>query len=359
MRICYFGAFDPQYARNNLLRAALADAGIEVVICNVPRNWPTWRKAPALVRRYLPLVRRCDLILVAEFGQALVPLGWLLGRLTGKPVAFDFLISLYQANVEERRLYAPDSRQARRYHHLDRVAMSLPDCVLVQTHAFRDYTVRTFGIDPASLRVMPLGVNTDLFHPLKSRPPSADRLTVLYFGSYIPNHGVDVILRAAAYLADDPRFLFRFVGEGEGKPAAQSLADSLSLSNVEFLPRLPFSDLPLAIAQADIVLGVFGDTSQARAHLANKVIQGLAMRKLVVAGDTLSNREFLTDGKHLILTPLGDPPALAGALRRVAALPANSRNQIAAAGYQCFTEHFSHHAIGKQLAAIFSEMLAG
>ena len=357
MRICYFGAFDPQYARNNLLRAALADAGSEVVICNVPRNWPTWRKAPALIRRYLPLVRRCDLILVAEFGQALVPLGWLLGRLTGKPLVFDFLISLYQANVEERRLYAPNSRQARRYRQLDRVAASLPNRVLVQTRSFRDYAVRTFDIDPIALRFVPLGVNTDLFHPLELPPPASERLIVLYFGSYIPNHGVDVILNAAAYLADDPRFLFRFIGEGEGKPAAQSLADSLDLPNVEFQPRLPFADLPQAIAQADIVLGVFGDTPQAQVLLANKVIQGLAMRKLVVAGDTLSNREFFTDGEHLILTPLADPTALAEALRRAAALPSERRAQVASAGYERFTEHFTHHAIGQQLSGIFSEML--
>jgi glycosyltransferase involved in cell wall biosynthesis len=356
MRICYFGAFDPQYARNNLLRAALADAGIEVVICNVPRHWPTWRKAPALIRRYLPLARRCDLILVAEFGQALVPLGWLLGRLTGKPVAFDFLISLYQANVEERRLYAPGSWQARRYRRLDRVAASLPDRVLVQTRAFRDYAVRTFDIDPAPLRFVPLGVDKEIFHPLDLPSSPDDRLIVLYFGSYIPNHGVDVILHAAD-LADDPRFLFRFIGEGEGKPAAEALAASLNLSNVDFQPRLPFADLPGAIAQVDIVLGVFGDTPQAQVLLANKVIQGLAMRRLVVAGDTLSNREFFTDGEHLLLTPLADPAALADTLRRVADMPTRDRARIAAAGYQRFTEHFTHHAIGQRLAAIFSEML--
>lgn len=357
MRICYFGAFDPQYARNNLLRAALADAGIEVVLCNVPRHWPTWRKAPALVRRYLPLAHRCDLIFVAEFGQVLVPLGWLLGRLTGKPVAFDFLISLYQANVEERRLHLPGSQQARRYRRLDRVAASLPDRVLVQTHAFRDYAVRTFGVDPSLLRFVPLGVDTEMFHPLDRLSSPGDRLTVLYFGSYIPNHGVDVILHAAADLADDPRFLFRFIGEGEGKPAAEALAASFNLPNVDFQPRLPFADLPGAIAQADIVLGVFGDTPQAQVLLANKVIQGLAMRRLVVAGDTLSNREFFTDSEHLLLTPLADPSALADALRRVADMPAGDRARIATAGYQRFTEHFTHHAIGQRLAVIFSEML--
>lgn len=357
MRVCYFGAFDLQYARNNLLRAALADAGVEVVLCNVPRQWPTWRKAPALISQYLSVARRCDLILVAEFGQTLVPLGWLLGRLTGKPVAFDYLTSLYQANVEERQLYSPDSPQARRYRHLDRIAGSLPDRLIMQNRAFGDYVAHTAGLDPSLMRFVPLGVNTDLFHPCDVSPGSSDFLTVLYFGSYIPNHGVDVILGAAAHLADDTRFWFRFIGEGEGKAAAQSLAASLHLANMEFLPRLPFADLPQAIAQADIVLGVFGDTLQARLHYANKVVQGLAMRKLVVAGDTLSNREFLTDGEHLILTPLGDPSALANALRQAASLSAEQRARIAAAGYQCFTEHFAHQAIGQQLVAIFSEML--
>jgi hypothetical protein len=43
MRVCYFGTYDPDYARNRTLVAGLRLAGAEAVPCNAPPqgNTPT------------------------------------------------------------------------------------------------------------------------------------------------------------------------------------------------------------------------------------------------------------------------------------------------------------------------------
>ena len=89
VRICYLGGFDPQYSRNNFLRQALAENGCEVVMCRVPPGMPTAKKYPRLIAQYRQAWRSCDLLLVPETQQTTVPLGWMLARLTRKPVVFD------------------------------------------------------------------------------------------------------------------------------------------------------------------------------------------------------------------------------------------------------------------------------
>ena len=79
-RICYFGAFDPHYPRNQILRHGLALQGMEVVAVNAPRRWPTARKLPFLAKAFLSSqeARGCRAVVLAEFGQSLAGLAWAL-----------------------------------------------------------------------------------------------------------------------------------------------------------------------------------------------------------------------------------------------------------------------------------------
>lgn len=357
MQVCYFGAFRPSYARNDFLRRSLELAGCAITLCNVPVGWPTYRKYPALIAQYLNVWRKCDIILVAEFGQTLAPLAWALGRLTRRPMVFDLVIGLYESNVIERRSHQPDEFEAKKLFWLDQMAGKLADRTLTGTAAYKDYLVSTFGFAVDKVLVAPLGVNDAVFHPLPKKALSGDTLTVLYYGSFIPNHGVEVIVQAATTLRDDRRFKFRFVGDGESKPVAMDMAARLGLPNVEFWPRIPLEMLPTCIAEGDIVLGVFGDTPQADKAMANKVLQGLAMKKPVVSGDTRAVRENFRQGEHLWLCPLGDAQALASALRALAD-PA-LRSRLAEEGYQQVMARLTPAVVGKQLHSELAGLIEG
>lgn len=348
MNVCYFGAFKPSYARNHFLRRSLELVGCSVTLCNVPREWPTYRKYPALIAQYLRLWRQCDVIVVAEFGQTIVPLAWALGRLTGRPVACDIVIGLYESVVIERGAFKPNESGAKKLYWLDKLAGDLADGILTGTSAYRQYLIDEFGFAAGKVYLTPLGVNDEVFHPLPHSAPAGDKLVVLYLGKFLPNHGLDIILQSAAQLMAEGRFQFRFIGEGIGKPAAMEMATRLSLANVEFLPQVPFEALPACIAEADIVLGVFGDTLQADKAMANKILQGLAMRKPVVSGDTLSTRENFEHGRHLWLCPLGDAQALTDGLRTLAADEA-LRRRLAEQGYLRVVERLTPRVVGQKL----------
>ena len=355
VRICYLGGFDPQYSRNNFLRQALEENGCEVVMCRVPPGMPTAKKYPRVIEEYRQVWRSCDLLLVPEAQQTTVPLGWMLARLTRKPVVFVFL-SMHEMVVTERRQFQPGSLQAARYAASDRVAGYLPDMLLVQTRRFVAFPESRYQLQIAKMHVALLGVNDLLFFPHRAAlTPDPVRLTVLYFGSYVPNHGVPVILDAIELLRVNRRFHFRFVGDGAGKAAALAAAQTREL-DIEFLPRVEFSEVPEQINRADIVLGVFGDTPQADMALANKVLQPLAMQKTVLAGDTHAIREHFTHGEHLQLVPLANAPALAEGLRQLAA-DAAMRARLAEAGYQRFRERLTPRVVGADLCARLESLL--
>ena len=126
--------------------------------------------------------------------------------------------------------------------------------------------------------------------------------------------------------------------------------EELGVENIEFLSKVPFQQLSDHIADADIVLGVFGDTSQARKAMANKILEGLAMQKPVVTGDTISIRENFKHMDHLWLVPLADARALSEAL---ILLDADKKlmTRLAEAGYSRVTDRLTPIVVGKDLIA--------
>mgnify|MGYP002525808673 FL=1 len=114
--------------------------------------------------------------------------------------------------------------------------------------------------------------------------------------------------------------------------------------------------LPSYIADADIVLGIFGDTPQANKAMANKILEGLAMRKPVITGDSLSTRENFVHGEHLYLTPLGDRHALAHGLQLLAS-DERLRKQLAEQGYRRVLERLTPEVVGWSLKADLQSLL--
>ena len=78
--------------------------------------------------------------------------------------------------------------------------------------------------------------------PVAKRPSGApgaagrsDLLQVLYFGGYIPLHGVDVILEAARRLGPTAGITFTLVGDGQDAPAAAAFIKQHQLTHVRMV----------------------------------------------------------------------------------------------------------------------------
>lgn len=353
MKVVYFGSYDDRVSpRVRLLRDGLRRAGVEVVECR--GHGRALVRYARLLRELPTAARGADLILVAKPGQREMPLAAAFARAFHVPVAFDCFASLWLNEVLERRRVAAGSFTAWKLRRLDRFALRHADVGLVDTLAHGALIAKTLGL--AGPRLAPLRRvfvgSEELFRPLP-RPASSAPLEALFVGTFIPFHGIDVILRAAARLRDLKELRFTLLGDGQARHRMETLAAALRLDNVRFEPTLAYAELPARIARADLCLGLFADTPTAQAVIPKKVFAALACARAVVTADSPGIREAL-DESTAFLCQAGSADALAATLRRAVG-DANEREAVAQRGRALHERLFTADAIGAACRDVVAE----
>ncbi len=316
IRVLFTCGREPTYPRNSFIQAAFAHSFQVIPVTDSSHSLPL--RYARLALKLLQARRLAfDLIFVGFLGQPLVPF---IRRLTPQPVLFDAFLSVYDTLCFDRRRFSPGSLPGKSAFRLDQTSCSLADRVILDTQAHADYFHQMFGVPQEKLRSLFVGCDENLFYPQSqdhtTLARSGEARQVLFYGSYLPLQGVDIIVRAAALLQDSPGIHFRLIGRGMEWERVRQLAHELDLHNVEFLPPVPLADLPAVISQADVCLGGhFGRSEKAGRVIAGKTFQCLAMGKPTIVSDNPANRELLTHGVDAWLCPMDDPVALAASIR--------------------------------------------
>lgn len=356
----FFGAYDPAYPRNAVIRRGLRENGAPVRDCPESPHWKFWMRYPLLLRKFRrwgPIDRAADgsaarrFIFVPEFCPKDVPLAKFLGLLTARKVIFDPLAARYETKILDWRRRPPSSLSAWWNFRIDAAAFRLADVILADTAAHKEYFCRVYKIDPGRVFVLPVGADDALFRSAGSGPGEPGVFDVLFFGSFLPLHGVEIIAEAARLLVKETDVRFRFIGEGQTFPRVRAYAETHGLRNMEFLGRVPMSRLPAEIERSSVCLGVFGRTEKARRVVPHKIFQALASGRAVITARTPAVEEFFAHRRDLFLCdePLAGSLALAVLeLKRDDAL----RRSLAENGRRLVERRFSPRAIGRRLLDI-------
>jgi glycosyltransferase involved in cell wall biosynthesis len=352
--MCLLGGLHRGYPRSSVLVSGLRRLGVPVEECVASPKHKAPRRYAGLVRAYRRTPGNFDVIFVPEFRHKDVPLAWALSRAAGALCVFDPLVSRYDTRVHDRRDVDAAGLQAGHNLNLDRFAMSLADLVLADTSAHAAYFRERLVAPGTPVHVVPVGYDDDLFTPLP-RAASDDRVEVLFYGSYLPLHGSEVIVEAAARLRAERDIRFTLIGGGQ--TFAQAERRARELPNVSLEPRVEASLLPRRIAAADICLGIFGTTDKAARVVPNKVYQCMGMDRAVVTADTPAAREFFEDGRHAVLVAPGDAGALARAILALAR-DAPARARIGACAGAHVRARFSPVPIARRLVALCDEAMS-
>jgi len=361
VRVAFFGAYDPDYPRNVVLRESLEAHGVEVRAIAVPPGTNAPVREARLLAGAASGLQGAHAILVPSFGHRDVPLATILGRTTGTPVLFDPLVSRWDTQVGDLGRVPARSISAARLRASDRMALSLPDLVLCDTWEHGDLYAREYKIARPKLRRIPVGADREAFQAgerraARSRPPGGP-LEIVYVGGFLPLHGVSTITAAAALLEarHGPRFA-RFTLIGGGMTAAEAERDiaALGLRSVRRVRRVAYAEALDALVRADLALGIFGTTAKAGRVIPHKVYQALAVGAPVVTRRSTAIAELFRDEEHLVLVPPGDPAALASAIEALASSP-ERRIAIGARGRAAVQKQASPEPIG----ALLLEAIAG
>jgi len=353
MQVFFFGAYDPAYPRNSVIKKGLRLNGIEVFECHVRPKYKFWLRYPLLISRWLSFLFKHSFFFVPEFCQKDVPLAKVLSIMTSRKVVFDPLAPRFETKITDWRRKPSRSWQARWNFKIDFWAFKLSDLVLADTRAHKDYYCSNYGIPAERVEVLPVGYDDELYKP-SAAARKEESFTVLFFGSFLPLHGVELILEAARIVSlKEPLIQFKLIGSGQTYPRASALASELGLSSVQFEGWLPQYELPQKIASSDICLGIFGKTEKARRVVPHKIFQAMGMRKPVITARTPAVEEFFTHGENIFLIEELEPEKLAQAILELRR-DANLRERIAKKGYELVSKEFSPRAIGRALMRIIN-----
>lgn len=374
MRVCYFGTYRTDYSRNQIMIEGLRRNGVEVTECHaqlwhsfqdrvqaVNGGWlrPSfWQRALRTYARLLRRYRRVgnyDVLVVGYPGQFDVFLARLLSRLHHKPLAWDVFMSIYLI-ATERGLGAQSPATVKLVREVERIACGLPDLLILDTTEYVAWFQATHNVSPDRFRLVPTGADDRMFRPPLNERVAEEPLRVTYYGTFIPNHGVEHIVEAAHLLGDDASIRFELIGEGPDKEKAVALARHHNLSNVNFVGWLTKPELAMRVSNADICLGVFGITPQSLMTVQNKIYEGLAMARPVITGDAPAVRQAFEHGVHLYLCERANPLALAEAVRTLKADP-SLRQHLAESGYNLYREKFDLQHNGARYAAHLRELI--
>lgn len=338
------------YSRDRVVFRLLAQAGARIDLFS-PRI-SALGDVEAMLHRH----READLVWVPCFRQRDVAAASRHAHRRGIPLVFDPLISAYDKQLNERRKFGADSRAAHRLLRWERQLFARPDVVIADTAGHADYYRDLLGVPAERLVVLPVGADESLFAP---RPPrdlgAGARPRVLFYGSFIQLHGVPTIVAALARYAGPP-IACHFIGDGplraEAEAALRAGAGDRRQVEVSFEAWLPIDALPERIADADLVLGIFGTTPKARRVVPNKVYQALAMGRPVITADTpaFDARFRLPEPAPIAFTEPGDAAALAAALERWASAP-HLLAQRGATAARLFAGTFAEARLGADLIA--------
>ncbi|QEX21178.1 hypothetical protein FRZ61_11000 [Hypericibacter adhaerens] len=368
-RAVVWGTYDLGKPRTRILIRGLREAGVPLTECHAEIWAGVEDKAslksasqilrrlakmlvayPWLIWRYLRLPRH-DVVIVGYMGHLDVLLLWPWARLRGNPVIWDAFLSLYETVVEDRAMLSPRHPLARLLWFWDWLACRAADRVLLDTAAHARWFESCFGLRSGRTASVFVGVEPEAFPPLAlpspKRPETPRR--ILFYGQFIALHGIDSIIDAAA--RSDPReFAWTLIGTGQEAARIRARLAARPIPHLEWIEWVPYGELRERIAQADICLGIFGQSGKAARVIPNKAFQIVAAGRPLVSRDSPAMREWIGKGQAGIrLVASGDPEALLAGIRD---LVASGETALDPSAFQRLRTPIAPAAIGSRLLAL-------
>jgi len=287
-----------------------------------------------------------DVIVVGYPGQFDVFFAKLFTIFRKKPIVWDVFMSIYLVSLE-RNLHKKNPISVKFLKFVEYIALRIPNKLIIDTQEYADWFNQIYKISTKRFCFVPTGADEDVFFRDKlTKKKSKDKINILYYGTFIPNHGVPFIIEAAKLLEHDPSVIFQFIGTGPEVDICTNLINDYELQNVELYGWMEQEDLKEYINEADIILGAFGKTPQSLMTVQNKIFEGLSMSKLVLSGESQTVRNHLIDNCEIILCDRDDPSLLADKILELKKSN-HFRTKVAENGHRRFINNYSISKLGE------------
>ncbi|HKP03373.1 MAG TPA: glycosyltransferase [Chthoniobacterales bacterium] len=265
-----------------------------------------------------PIMQILDYVQREQFSEIIIS--------TPGPMGLTGLLAAKMLNLQTSGIYHTDIPEYVRILTDDRFLESLAwsymhwlygqlDTVFVNSEQYRKCWIDR-GFAPEKLKILPRGLDTDLFNPTRRDPlflqgpgVNGSEVRLLYVGRVSKEKDLDVLV-AAYHKVRETGLPVRLFVVGHG-PYAEALAEALP--DAVFLGYLKGEALAKAYASADVF--VFPSTTDT---FGNVIIEAQASGLPVIVSDLGGPKELVEDGASGIITKAHDANDFAKAISRLA-----------------------------------------
>lgn len=377
IRVVFWGTYDIGKPRVRILRQGLRLNGVDVLECHADlwggiedksqvtgvRRWLKLAARalfvyPGLILRYLRMPRH-DVVLVAYPGLVDLFVVRVFAWFRQTPLAWDWFLSAYDTIVMDRQLLSHRNPVAWSIRAIEWLASRLADATFMDTEAHGKRMEQIFGLRSGSIQRVWVGVEREHFSNAAGCAPDreaggSDGIKVLFYGQFIPLHGIDTIVAAAELLRAAP-VQWLLVGRGQEAARIRKLIEDADVPRLRWVEWVDYGDLCETLARCDVSLGIFGTSDKAGSVIPNKVYQILAARRPLITRDSTAIRELVRhDPPAVQLIPAGHAAALAEAVMVIAEQSKDAADPVSVPD---LVERFDATAVGKQLLDILQALI--
>lgn len=264
-----------------------------------------------------PILQMLDYIQRERFTEVIIS--------TPGPIGLTALLAAKMLNLQTSGIYHTDFPQYVRILTEDSFLESVTwrymhwfygqlDTVFVNSEEYRQSWIRR-GFDPEKLKILPRGLDTELFHPTRRDPAFFEKfgatngqVRLLYVGRVSREKDLDLLVEAYRRLRAEGLSIQLFiVGHG---PYSETLHESLP--EAFFTGYLTGKELAAAYASSDIF--VFPSTTDT---FGNVIIEAQASGVPVVVSDSGGPKELVENNENGLITKSHDADDLTRAIREL------------------------------------------
>jgi glycosyltransferase involved in cell wall biosynthesis len=344
--VLWWGRSDPEYSRNQIIVKLLSELGWRIEFFH-PVSSLLGRPQAFFQRPKMP-----QLIWVPCFRQRDMHSAVCWARKWNCPLVFDPLISAYQKEVFEKGKWLPNEKSAEKLRSWEGGLFQQADLVIADTRLHARFFIDTFRLDPDKVRVVYVGADDAVFKPVDVAARSP--IEVLFYGSFLALQGPEIIVDAAMEIKNK-EIQWVLLGSGDLKPRLESRAQGLP--NIRFEPWIAYEQLPRRLAQAHILLGIFGTTPKAAMVIPNKVFQSMATGRPLITRLSEAYPKQVRDSGIIGWVPAGDAHALAAQVSQMAADP-HGLVERGRQTRQLYDQYLGLHHIRTQLQTALEKAVA-
>ena len=190
--------------------------------------------------------------------------------------------------------------------HYEQKVVGVSDRVIVQTESAKRRMIELYGVEEGVVDVICNGVDAEKFDPnrwkergreLRCEHGWGDKIVFLYAGYLDAVNGMDFLLDALGRMAADLRGNIKVVilGRGPREEWVHEFSESQK-DLVDYLGVVGYDDMPAFYSACDVFMIPRPSCAPAETLLPMKILEAMAMEKVVLVSDVAAMAEVITDG---------------------------------------------------------------